>query len=61
MVCLNKFTRTILEYLDPYNTSMKVGLLPSKKMFDLLHESPSKMIKKCFLSHFKSFFCSQNI
>ena len=56
MVCLNKFTRTILECFDPYNTSLKVGLLPSKKMFDMLHESPSKMIKNAFYLILKAFF-----
>ena len=45
-----------------YSKKRKVGLSPSKKNFVIcLIESPLKVMKKCFLFHFKSSFRFQVI
>ena len=42
--------------------NLKVGLSPSKKKYIIrFNDSPSKMMKKCFLFHLKSSFRSQDI
>ena len=47
--------------LENKSNFIKVGLSPSKKIcFICFIESPSKMIKKCFLFHLKSSFRSRH-